>query len=82
MKKYILAFLAFVGLNLAGLFCLGFAVGVVMAIGGETNVEGLEQAAWFNTLILLIWPVISFFAFRFSIQKIILKSKDEDSKLF
>ena len=82
MKKYILAFLAFVGLNLAGLFCLGFAVGVVMAIGGETSAEGLEQAAWFNLLILLVWPVISFFAFKFSVQKIILKTKDEDSKLF
>ena len=82
MKKYILAFLAFVGLNLAGLFCLGFIVGVLMAIGGETNAEGLEQAAWFNLLILFAWPVISFFAFKFSIQKIILKTKDEDSKLF
>ena len=82
MKTYILAFLAFVGLNFAGRFCLGFAVGVVLAIGGETNAEGLEQAAWFNLLILLVWPVISFFAFKFSIQKIILKTKDEDSKLF
>ena len=82
MKKYILAFVAFVGLNLAGLFCLGFIVGVLMAIGGETNAEGLEQAAWFNLLILFTWPVISFFAFKLSIQKIILKTKDEDSKLF
>jgi len=82
MKKYILAFLAFVGLNLAGLFCLGFAVGVVMAIGGETSAEGLEQAGWFNLLVFLAWPVISFFAFKFSVQKIILKTKDEDSKLF
>jgi len=82
MKKYILAFLAFVGLNLAGLFCLGFAVGAVMAIGGERNVEGLEQAAWFNLLILFVWPIISFFAFKLSVQKIILKTKDEDSKLF
>ena len=82
MKKYILAFLAFVSLNLVGLFCLGFAVGVVMAIGGETSAENLEQAAWFNLLILLVWPVISFFAFKFSIQKIILKGKDEDAKLF
>ena len=82
MKKYILAFVAFLGLNLAGLFCLGFIVGVLMAIGGETNAEGLEQAAWFNLLILFVWPIISFFAFKLSIQKIILKTKDEDSKLF
>ena len=82
MKKYILAFLAFVGLNLTGLFCLGFLVGIAMAIGGERSAEGLEESAWFNLLVLIIWPIISFFAFKFSIQKIILKTKDEDSKLF
>lgn len=82
MKKYLLAFLAFAGLNLAGLFCLGFLVGIVMAIGGERSADGLEQSAWFNTLILVVWPVISFFAFKFSIDKIILKTKDEDSRLF
>ena len=82
MKKYILAFLAFVGLNFAGLFCLGFLVGIAMALGGERNADGLEESAWFNVLILIVWPVISFFAFKFSIDKIILKTKNEDSGLF
>jgi len=82
MKKYILAFLAFVGLNLAGLFSLGFLVGIAMAIGGERSAEGLEQSGWFNLLVLVAWPIISFFAFKFSIDKIILKTKNEDSGLF
>ena len=77
MKKYILGFLAFVGLNLAGLFSLGMIVGFVMALGGERNADALEQSAWFNTLVLVIWPIISFFAFKFSIQRIVLKTKDE-----
>ena len=82
MKRYILGFLAFAVLNFAGLFCLGFLVGIAMALGGETNANGLEQSGWFNVLVLITWPIISFFAFKFSIQKIILKTKDEDSKLF
>jgi len=82
MKKYLLAFLAFAGLNLAGLFCLGFLVGAAMALGGERNVDGLEQSAWFNVLVLISWPIISFFAFKLSVDKIILKTKDEDSRLF
>ena len=73
MKKYILAFLAFAALNFAGLFSLGMIVGFVMAIGGERNVEALEQASWFNTLVLLLWPIISFFAFKFSVEKLIIK---------
>ena len=82
MKKYILAFLAFIGLNFAGLFSLGMIVGFAMALGGETNAEGLEQSGWFNMLVLVAWPIISFFAFKFSGQRIVLKTKDEDSKLF
>jgi len=82
MKRYLLGFLAFAVLNLAGLFCLGFLVGIAMALGGERNVDGLEQSAWFNLLILIVWPIISFFAFKFSIQRIVLRTKDEDSKLF
>jgi len=82
MKRYILGFLAFVGLNFAGLFSLGMVVGFVMALGGERNADALEQSGWFNALVLVIWPIISFFAFKFSIQRIVLKTKDEDSKLF
>ena len=82
MKKYILGFLAFIVLNLAGLFALGMIVGFAMALGGETNAEGLEQSGWFNALVLVAWPIMSFFAFKFSIQSVVLKTKDEDSKLF
>ena len=82
MKRYLLGFLAFVGLNFAGLFSLGMIVGFAMALGGETNAEGLEQSGWFNILVLVAWPIISFFAFKFSIQSVVLKTKDEDSKLF
>jgi len=82
MKRYILGFLAFAVLNFAGLFALGMIVGFVMALGGETNAEGLEQSGWFNALVLVAWPIMSFFAFKFSIQSVVLKTKDEDSKLF
>ena len=82
MKKYILGFLAFAVLNLAVLFALGMIVGFAMALGGETNAEGLEQSGWFNILVLVAWPIISFFAFKFSIQSVVLKTKDENSKLF
>ena len=82
MKKYILGFLAFAVLNFAGLFAFGMIVGFVMALGGETNAEGLEQSGWFNALVLVAWPIMSFFAFKFSIQSVVLKTKDEDSKLF
>ena len=41
MKRYILGFLAFVGLNFAGLFSLGMIVGFVMALGGERNADTL-----------------------------------------
>jgi hypothetical protein len=53
-----------------------------MALGGGRNADTLEQSVWFNALVLVIWPIISFFAFKFSIQRIVLKTKDEDSKLF
>ena len=82
MKRYLLGFLAFAGLNFAGLFSLGMIVGFAMALGGERNADALEQSAWLNALVLITWPIISFFAFKFSIQKIVLKTKDEDSKLF
>ena len=75
MKNYILSFLAFVGLNFVGLFCLGFLVGIAMAIGGERNADGLEQSAWFNLLVLVAWPIISFFAFKFSVNKFLIEKQ-------
>ena len=73
MIDYIKGFAVMVALNFAGLFCLGMVVGMFMAIGGSTNASDLENAGWFNLLVLLTWPFISFFAFKFSVDKFIKK---------
>ena len=54
--------------------CLGFCVGVLMAITGNANeANNIEQFAWFNILVLLCWIPISFFAFKFSVDKFFKK---------
>ena len=53
MKKYVLAFLAFVGLNFAGLFCIGFVFGIIAALGGETDPQAVQQSAWIDFLVIL-----------------------------
>jgi len=73
MKNYILAFLAFIVLSFGGLFCFGFLVGIVAALGGQANVESIEQSSWLNILIIFIWPIISFFSFKFAVDKLIIK---------
>jgi hypothetical protein len=73
MKNYILAFLAFIVLSFGGLFCFGFLIGIAAALGGQTNVEALEQSQWLNLLIIIVWPIISFFAFKFSVEKLIIE---------
>ena len=62
-------------LNFAGLFCLGMIVGVFMAVGGETNASSLEDAVWFNLLVIAAWPFIAFFAFKFSVDKFLIEKK-------
>ena len=61
-------------LNIAGLFGIGFVVGFRMAMGGATvsAAEQLEGQVWFNLLILFCWPIISFFAFKLSVDKFII----------
>jgi len=73
MIDYIKAFIVMSLLSIAGLFGIGFVVGFLMAIGGAlpSAADNLEQALWFNLLILFCWPVISFFAFKFSVDKFI-----------
>ena len=73
MIDYIKAFVVMSLLSIAGLFGIGFVVGFLMAIGGAlpSAADNLEQALWFNLLILFCWPVISFFAFKFSVDKFI-----------
>ena len=74
MINYIKAFAVMVALNLGGLFGLGFCVGVLMAITGNANAaNNMEQFAWFNILVLLCWFPISFFAFKFSVDKFFKK---------
>ena len=62
-------------LNFAGLFSLGMVVGVIMAIGGNTDVNSVEDAAWFNLLVIAAWPFIAFFAFKFSVDKFLIEKK-------
>ena len=77
MIDYIKAFIVMLLLSMAGLFGIGFVVGFFMAIGGAlpSAADNLEQAVWFNLLILFCWPVITFFAFKFSVDKFLFKKK-------
>ena len=75
MKNYIKGFILMAVLNFAGLFGLGMVVGVFMAIGGETDARAIETAGWFNLLVLVAWPFIAFFAFKFSVDKFLIEKK-------
>ena len=73
MKDYLIAWGISIVLTIGGLFGVGFTVGVLMAITGNAReAEHLEQAAWFNILVLISMPVINFFAFKFSTKKFIV----------
>tara|TARA_B100000287_G_C20576288_1_gene758598 strand:- start:363 stop:602 length:240 start_codon:yes stop_codon:yes gene_type:complete len=76
MIDYIKGFAVMAALNFAGLFGLGMIVGMFMALGGETDPNSLEDAAWFNLLVIAAWPFIAFFAFKFSVDKFIKKNKE------
>ena len=74
MKDYIIGFAVMVILNLAGLFCVGFSVGILMAISGNADTaSNVDQFLWFNILVLFSWAFIAFFAFKFSVNKFIIK---------
>ena len=77
MIDYIKAFIVMLLLSMAGLFGIGFVVGLFMAIGEAlpSAADNLEQAVWFNLLILFCWPVITFFAFKFSVDKFLIEKK-------
>ena len=56
MKNYIIAFAVMVILNLAGLFCVGFSVGILMAISGNADAaSNVDQFMWFNILVLFLF---------------------------
>ena len=45
-----------------------------MALTGNANsVDTIDQMAWFNILVLVGWAFIGFFAFKFSVDKFLLK---------
>lgn len=74
MSDYIKAFIVMALLNIAGLFVIGFSLGVLMALTGNANsVDTIDQMAWFNILVLVGWAFIGFFAFKFSVDKFLLK---------
>jgi|TARA_R100001463_G_scaffold58516_1_gene110819 hypothetical protein len=71
MKDYIKGFAIFAALTIGGLFGLGFCVGIIMGITGNADqANHLEQAVWFNALIFVSMPIIAFFAYKFSVDKI------------
>ena len=61
-------------LNLAGLFGIGFCLGILMVISGNADVaNNVNQFAWFNILVLFSWAIVGFFAFKFSVNKFIIE---------
>ena len=74
MKNYIIAWLLTGLMTLAGLFAVGFAIGLIGAITGSvTDPNQLETNPWFNLLVLVSMGVINFFAFRFTVKKFVVK---------
>lgn len=77
MKDYIIAWLLTSVMTLAGLFCLGFIVGLFAAIGGVSNPENLdatlEASVAFNILVFVGMVVINFLSFKFCVKKFIVK---------
>ena len=76
MKDYIIAWLLSGVLTFAGLFALGFVIGMVGAItGGVTDPDQLQASSWFGPLVMIGMFIINFFAFRFTVNKFIVKDK-------
>ena len=74
MKDYLIAWVLTGLMTLAGLFAVGFAIGLIGAITGSiSDPNQLEQSAAFNVLVLVAMGIINFFAFRFTVKKFIVK---------
>ena len=74
MKDYLIAWVLTGLMTLAGLFGVGFVVGLIGAITGSiSDPNQLEQSGAFNALVLVAMAIINFFAFRFTIKKFIVK---------
>ena len=74
MKDYLIAWVLTGLMTLAGLFGVGFVVGLIGAITGSiSDPNQLEQSGAFNALVLVAMAIINFFAFRFTVKKFIVK---------
>lgn len=74
MKDYLIAWVLTGLLTLAGLFGVGFVVGVIGAITGSiSDPNQLESSPWFNILVMIAMAIINFFAFRFTVKKFVVK---------
>jgi len=73
MKEYIIAWVLTGLMTLAGLFAVGFVIGIIGAITGTITEPGqLEASPWFNILVMIAMAIINFFAFRFTVKKFIV----------
>ena len=74
MKDYLIAWVLTGLMTLAGLFGVGFAVGLIGAITGSiSDPDTLEQSGVFNAFALIAMAIINFFAFRFTVKKFVVK---------
>ena len=74
MRDYLIAWVLTGLMTLAGLFGVGFVVGLIGAITGSiSDPNQLEQSGAFNALVLVAMAIINFFAFRFTVKKFIVK---------
>ena len=74
MKDYLIAWVLTGLMTLAGLFAVGFAIGLIGAITGSiSDPDTLEQSGVFNAFALIAMAIINFFAFRFTVKKFVVK---------
>ena len=74
MKDYLIAWVLTGLITVAGLFGVGFVVGLIGAITGSiSDPNQLEQSAAFNLLVFLAIIIINFFAFKFTVKKFVVK---------
>ena len=74
MKDYLIAWVLTGLMTLAGLFGVGFVVGLIGAITGSiSDPNQLEQSGAFNAFVLIAMAIINFFAFRFTVKKFVVK---------
>ena len=70
-------------LNLVALFGLGFCLGILMAITGNADsADTIDQLAWFNVFVLFSWAFMGFFAFKFSVNKFIIKNEKNNNIIY